>query len=55
MLLKRSFVIALSVFIVMIIAACGSSTTTGVALMAAAVPIHLQPLPQRPAAAVPPP
>src|SRR5438105_8105445 len=29
MLLKRSFVIALSVFIVMFIAACGSSTTTG--------------------------
>jgi predicted lipoprotein with Yx(FWY)xxD motif len=29
MFLKRSFVIALSVFIVMFIAACGSSTTTG--------------------------
>ena len=29
MVLKRSFVIALSVFIAMFIAACGSSTTTG--------------------------
>src|SRR5207244_8349807 len=29
MFLKRSFVIALSVFIVMFIAACGSSTTSG--------------------------
>src|SRR5258708_17155764 len=29
MFLKRSFVIALSVFIVMFIAACGSYTTTG--------------------------
>ena len=55
MILKRSLVITLGLFIAMFIAACGGSTTTGVAFMAVAVAIHLQPPLQRLAAAVPPP
>ena len=41
MLLKHPWVIALGFFMVMFIAACGSSTTPGVVCMAAAIQIHL--------------